>query len=243
MLRVVVMLFPLQREELSLLISVVAILTMLLAALGMLAQDDLRRMAGYAVILGIGNVLAGIATGTTAGLSGAILYALHSILAMTALYLVIGRVSRMTGGAWRLGALGGLYGAAPVFAGLSLLLFLAVAGLPPASGLWPKVLLVKAALDIGAWWLAGGILVAGFLSTLALGRVFLLAYWRPAPAGKAPSLQESWHAALPLAVLVAILLIFGLLPELPVSLSQSAASDLLNPADYVRSVFPQGAAP
>ena len=40
---------------------------------------------------------------------------------------------------------------------------LAVAGLPPASGLWPKVLLVKASLDAGVWWLALGHFLASGL--------------------------------------------------------------------------------
>ncbi|MDO1581492.1 Na+/H+ antiporter subunit D [Rhizobium oryzicola] len=247
LLRVVVMLFPLQREELSTVIAVVAILTMVIAALGMLAQDDLRRMAGFAVILGIGNVLAGIATGTTAGISGAVLYALHSMLTMTALYLIIGRAALLSGGEWRLSGLGGLYAAAPGFAFLSLILFLAVSGLPPASGLWPKVSLVKAALDVGAWWLAGAILVSGFLSTIALARVFLLAYWRPAPErvpGKSTlGRRDQWRVNLPVAVLVLVSLGFGLLPEQPMSLTQSAASSLLEPSAYIRSVFPQKVTP
>ena len=142
---------------------------------------------------------------------------------------------------------GGLYAAAPGFAFFSLILFLAVSGLPPASGLWPKVALVKAALDVGAWWLAGAILVSGFLSTIALARVFLLAYWRPAPEGQPakPTLgrRDQWRVNLPVAVLVLLSLAFGLLPEHPMSLTQSAASSLLEPSAYIRSVFPQKVTP
>jgi multicomponent Na+:H+ antiporter subunit D len=106
LMRVMVMLFPLQREELSLLLAISAALTMVIGALGALAQSDLRRMAGFAVIAGIGNVMAGVAIGGILGVGGAILYALHSIVAMTALYLLVGEAARL-GGSWSLQTLGG----------------------------------------------------------------------------------------------------------------------------------------
>jgi len=91
LMRVMVMLFPVEREQLSLLLAIIAALTMVIGALGALAQSDLRRMAGFAVIAGIGNIIAGVAIGGVPGVSGAILYSLHSIIVMTALYLLTGR--------------------------------------------------------------------------------------------------------------------------------------------------------
>jgi multicomponent Na+:H+ antiporter subunit D len=245
LMRVMIMLFPVQHEEWSLVIGLVALVTMVLASLGMLAQNDLRRLAGYAVILGIGNMMAGIATGTVAGVAGAVLYALHSILAMTALYLVVGRAAALSGH-FTLQSIGGIYRRAPAFAFVSLALLLAVAGLPPFSGLWPKIMLVKASIDIGAWWLASGILVSGFLATIALGRVFLLAYWRPAPGedtGDGAVVAMDWTSLGPILGLTAIVTLFGLFPEWPLSLSQTAAIGLMEPAAYIGSVFPGGVAP
>ena len=248
LMRVMVMLFPLQREELSFVIAVSAALTMVIGALGALAQNDLRRMAGFAVIAGIGNVMAGIAIGGTAGTGGAILYALHSIVAMTALYLLVGEAARI-GGSWSLQTLGGIYRQAPWVAAGAFVIFFATAGLPPFSGLWPKIVLLKAALDIGAWWLSAAILVSAFLITLALGRVFLLAFWRPRPGGDAaepaaavaaPLAAGAWERSGPLAGLVLLLVFFGLFPEVPVRLSQAAASSLADPAAYIQSVFPAG---
>jgi len=244
MIRVMVMLFPLQREELSLVIAVSAALTMIVGAVGALAQNDLRRMAGFAVIAGIGNVMAGIAIGGTAGTGGAILYALHSIIAMTALYLLVGEAARV-GGSWSLQTLGGIYRQAPWLAAAAFVVFFAAAGLPPFSGLWPKIVLLKAALDIGAWWLSAAILVSAFLLTLALGRVFLLAFWRPRPvegALEVPSSPGVWQRTAPLAGLVALLFFFGVFPEVPVSLTQGAAAGLADPAAYIESVFPAGGA-
>ncbi|MCB5202765.1 Na+/H+ antiporter subunit D [Neorhizobium sp. T786] len=242
LMRVMVMLFPLQREDLSLVIAVSAALSMVLGALGALAQSDLRRMAGFAVIAGIGNVMAGVAIGGPTGVSGAILYALHSIVTMTALYLLIGEAARV-GGSWSLQTLGGIYRKAPWVAASAFVIFFATAGLPPFSGLWPKIVLLKAALDIGAWWLSASILFSAFILTLALGRVFLLAFWRPQPAGAAVTVTTGTvERSAPLVGLVAIIVFFGLFPELPVRLSQEAAIGLADPTAYIQSVFPTGGA-
>ena len=238
MMRVMMTLFPLEREELSLLIAAAGAATMILGALGALAQSDLRRLLGYAVISGIGVMLAGVSLGSPGGLGGAIFYALHSMIVMTGLYLAAGVAGRLAG-TFDLNGAGGLHQRSALFSGLSLMLFFAVSSLPPFSGFWPKVMVVKAALDIGAWWLAAAILLAGFLTTIAFGRVYLLAYWRPAGAGgPAGDGRIPASAMLPIAAFAALALLFGLLPEPLLAVAQSAARGLIDPAAYIRSVFP-----
>ncbi|WP_414815822.1 Na+/H+ antiporter subunit D [Rhizobium sp. IY2] len=242
LIRVIVMLLPVERAELSPLIALAAAATIVVGALGALAENDIRRLFGYVVISGIGNMLAGVALGGVSGLggiSGAVFYALHSMVLMTALYLAAGEIARR-GGGFSLSALGGLYRQSGGFTALSLVLFLAACGLPPFSGFWPKVMLVKASLDSGAWWLAAAILVGGFLTTIAFGRLFLLVYWRPAAMVLAPS-RANWRTGLPLAALTALVIGFGILPERLLALSQSAAAGLVEPGAYLHSVFPGGA--
>ncbi|RFB97051.1 Na+/H+ antiporter subunit D [Rhizobium leguminosarum bv. trifolii] len=240
LIRVVVMLLPVERQELSPLIALAAAATILVGALGALAENDIRRLFGYVVISGIGNMLAGVALGSPGGgISGAVFYALHSMVLMTALYLAAGEIARR-GGGFLLSGLGGLYRQSGGFTALSLVLFLAACGLPPFSGFWPKVILVKASLDSGAWWLAAVILVGGFLTTIAFGRLFLLAYWRPASTAAMPS-AAVWRTGLPLAALTALVVGFGILPERLLALSQAAAAGLADPQAYLHSVFPGGA--
>lgn len=253
LLRTMVMLFPVEREALSLVIAIAAAATMILGALGALAQSDLRRFLGFIVVSGIGYMLAGVAIGAEAGLSATIFYALHSIVLMTALYLVAGVAARL-GGSFDLHGLAGLYRQAPAFAYLSLALFFAGSGLPPFSGFWPKAMLVKASLDIGAWWLTAAILISGFVTTIAFGRLFLLAYWRPAPGQAAvdgstaaaepadTSFAIGWTSGLPILLLTALVVWFGLFPEQLLQLTQGAAASLADPQSYLRSVFPTGGA-
>jgi len=241
LIRIIVMLLPVEREQLSLLIAATGAATIIIGALGALAQDDIRKLLGYVVISGIGNMLIGIALGTPGGLSGAIFYALHSIVLMTALYLLAGQAAALAGG-FSLAGLGGLYRKSSGFAALSFILFVAACGLPPFSGFWPKVILVRASIDVGAWWLAAAILIGGFLLTVVFGRVFLLAYWRPAAAPQAAA-SIGWQAGLPLAILTALVVAFGILPEQLLDMAQVAANGLIDPTPYLQSVFPGGGRP
>lgn len=241
LVRVMVMLFPVEREELSLVMAAAAVATMIFGALGAIGQSDIRRLLGYLVISGIGVMLAGVAVGGPGGVGGALFYALHSMVVMTALYMTAGVAGRLAG-AFDLHGSGGIYGRAALFSALSLVLFFSVSGMPPFSGFWPKVMVAKAAIDIGAWWLAGAVFLTGFLTMIAVGRVWVLAYWRPAAATSAVAEPVPRTSALvPLCLLVLVTVLVGLFPNALMSQVQSAAALLSEPSAYVDSVFPQGA--
>ena len=212
------MLLPAERLALSGLIGWIAV-----------ADDDprRRRRAGAdrhppharlsCVISGIGVMLAGLALGDAAGLSGAILYAVHSMLVMTALYLLAGMI-RDVGGCFSLDDLGrALSTRRRCLPALALLLFLrhcrpAARLRPVAEGrCWSRPRSMPA-----QGWLAAAILVSGLLTTIAFGRVFLLAFWRTEPPvrrGQSPGAGR--HAIAYAALLVLLLgsLAIGLYPE------------------------------
>lgn len=235
MLRILLMLMPVEAERLGPVIGIVAILTMLTGGFGAIGVSDLRRMLGYWVIAGIGVMLAGLALGGEVPVSAAIFYMLHSMMVMTALYFLAGMIGRACG-SLDVAGLGGIYASAPRLSALALLLLLSIAGLPPLSGFWPKALLVRAALASGHSLLAATILVSGFLITFAAGRTFLLAFWRPgsAAAGAQPRIQ---------IVVIAILTVFslttGLWPEPLIGVANRAAAGLVRPSAYIGSVFPE----
>ncbi|WEX78351.1 Na+/H+ antiporter subunit D [Sinorhizobium numidicum] len=239
LIRVMVMLFPVEREELSFVLALAGAVTMIVGVLGALAQTDFRRILGYLIVSGIGSMLAGIAIGGPGGIGGAIFYALHSMLVMTGLYFASGIAMRL-GASSSIATLAGLYRKHAGFAALTLMLCFAVSGLPPFSGFWPKVMLVKAALDIGAWWLAAALLLVGFLTMIVTGRLFLFAYWREEDVATGETAPPSPATLAPLAALVLLTLGIGLYPEPLLSAIQSAAAGLAEPSAYLNSVFPAG---
>jgi len=246
LIRVLVMLLPENRAILSDVVMWAAVATMLTGVLGALAQSDLRRMLGYLVVSGIGSMLAGVALGSVPAVGGALLYAVHSMLVMAALYFATGIIRRI-GGAFDLASLGGVYGSNPLLAALFLILAFAIAGLPPFSGFWPKVVLVEASLNGGHGWLAAAILVTGFLTSLVVGRAWIHVFWRGGPIGtpdgaeKLPTAcipaQLRPAAYLPVMVLVALVAIIGLWPEPLFAVAMQSAAGMIDPSAYVDSVF------
>lgn len=247
LLRVSFMLFAEQTEMIAFFIALMAAATMLIGAIGALAQNDLRRLLSYLVITGIGTMLAGFAIASTAAAAGILVYAVHSMIVMAGLFLATGIIYKMQN-SFLLTELGGLYEAAPRFGAAFLILALSVSGLPPSSGFWGKFLLVRASIEIGAWWLAGAILLSGLISTIAIFRVFLFAFWRGGSEGARDG-TENWSMAElslsfrltafgALGLLVAVTLIIGLFPENLISLAVDGGFDLIHPQDYIRSVFP-----
>lgn len=238
LLRIMLTLFPTDRAELAVAIGVVAAVTMVLGALGALAQTDMRRLLGYTVISGIGIMLAGLALGSATGLSGTAFYTAHSMLMMTALYLLVG-VMGAAGGTFDLTRAGGLYAAMPGLAIIALVLTFSVAGLPPFSGLWPKIYLVKASIDVGVWWLAAAILFSGFVTTIALVRMFSFAFWRKPQEGGSvitgPSVTG--HGYPVLITLCAFTVIAGLYPEPFIQVSDRIAFELMHPVGYIEAVY------
>ncbi len=247
LIRIFLLILPASRDYMSDVISLVAIVTLLTGALGALAQSEVRRLLGYVIIAGIGSMLSGLAVGTTLSVSGAIFYAVHSIIVMTALYMAAG-IMQLMGGSYELRKLGGLYGKSAAFAAVFLVLGFAVSGLPPFSGFWPKIMLVDAAFREGRAFLGASILVSGFLTTLAMGRVWIYAFWRGGPEGT-PDGQSvaiapdgtarltSGALWLPLGILTALVIYFGLQPEWMLELATRGASGLVDPLGYLRSVF------
>ncbi|MBZ8133108.1 Na+/H+ antiporter subunit D [Afifella sp. IM 167] len=250
LMRTMIMLMPAEHQVYADMLSWLAIGTILLGSFGAMAESDLRRMLGYIVISGIGIIFAGIALGSQGGLSGAILYAIHSMLVMTALYFAAGIAAHL-GGSQELRHLGGLYGASPLLAGLMLALVFSAAALPPFSGFWAKVVVVQAALADQRWLLAGVVLSASAFTALAAGRAFAHAFWRGGPLGTPDGAEKAVPGELspfdqrvlygPIIALAGLTLVIGLYPAPFLRLAEAGAAGLLDPTPYFNAVF--GGAP
>src|SRR5690606_28210866 len=94
-IRTQTLLFP--GSPLTDLLLVAALLTLVVAILGAVAQSDLKRMLSFTLVSHIGYMLFGVALATAAGISGAIFYVAHHITIQTALFLVLGLVERQGG--------------------------------------------------------------------------------------------------------------------------------------------------
>ncbi len=252
LLRTLVMLMPGSLLIFSDVLVWIAAATMLIGVLGALAQNDIRRTMGYLVISGIGSMLAGIALTSDLGLMGAILYAVHSMIVMTALYMVCGLMIRQAG-SHDLRQLGGLYGRDPFLSALFLILAFAVSGLPPFSGFWPKLTLVQASLAGSNGWLAAAILLTGLFTTIAVGRIWIMSFWRGGPVGTPDGESIALHTMpqldpaerrdllFPIIGLTALVIALGIFPRPYLNIAAGGAGGLLFEQSYIRAVLGEAA--
>jgi len=256
LLRVLVALLPSARDLLDPAIIAIAVLTLLLAPLGAIAETNLRRALGFLVIGGIGSIVAGLALPNVAGTSGAVLYVFHAMLTMTALYLVAGLVEKLTGETdTRL--MGGVYATNSIISVMFLVLILGAAGVPPFLGFWPKLLLLQGGFEASGLATAGtvdvaslvivvALLVNAFLTLIAGTRLWAHIFWRAGPEGalsEQPNAnlrdltrKQAWFGFAPAFVLVVAIMLVGLWPNMMIEAGKVAAGDLLDPQRYISAV-------
>jgi multicomponent Na+:H+ antiporter subunit D len=188
MVRTQTLLFPHERPWTLMLWLAVA--TMLVGALGALAQNDINRLLSFLLVSHIGFMLFGLAVFDVRGLSGATLYAAHHITVLATLFLVSGLITRRTGTV-ALDRMGGLAKTSPALAVLFAIPALTLAGLPPTAGFVAKLQLLQAgaAAGVGPTTVAAVVILASLLTLYALTKVWVRAFWgtpRPALADADP---------------------------------------------------------
>ncbi|MEO6310493.1 MAG: proton-conducting transporter membrane subunit, partial [Leifsonia sp.] len=256
-IRTQTLLFP--NSQLTVLLMVAALLTMLVGILGALAQADIKRLLSFTLVSHIGYMIFGVALSSQLGLAATIYYVVHHISVQTALFLVAGLIERV-GGTTSLSRLGGLLKSAPFVAILFFIGALNLGGIPPFSGFLGKIALFQAGVQNGSPWayvlIAGGA-ATSLLTLYALARAWNMAFWRSSAEAEQRSSPESMKedphdegtvltktvsplmtgaTAVMLALTVALTLFAGPLFDL----SARAAADVEHPVTYIDAVFPNG---
>lgn len=215
-------------------------LTMVLGVLGAVAQGEMRRLLSFHIVSQIGYMVFGIALMTPAGLSAAILYVLHNMLVKTNLFL-IGGIARRMCHSEKLKEMGGLFQRAPLLAALFALSAASLAGLPPLSGFWAKLFLIRAGFLAEEWILTSVALGVSFLTLFSMLKLWNEVFWKPAPdhqpAAPDPQLGKLRWRYLPVFGLTALTLAFGFFAGDLLQWSDAAAAQLLDRQLYIRSVL------
>jgi multicomponent Na+:H+ antiporter subunit D len=162
-------------------LMIAALATMVIGALGAIAQDDVKRVLSFTLVSHIGYMIFGVALTTQAGLGAAIFYVVHHITVQAALFCVAGLIERV-GGSTSTTRLAGLAAASPLLAILYFVPAVNLGGIPPLSGFIGKLGLVEAGVQDGsalAWVLVAGAVLTSLLTLYAMAKIWVLAFWRP----------------------------------------------------------------
>jgi multicomponent Na+:H+ antiporter subunit D len=201
----------------------IAAATMAIGALGAAYHWDMRRILAFHIVSQVGYVLLAIAIGGAAGHAAALFYTVHDILAKSNLFLIAGLMAALTG-SFDLRRIGGLYKARPALALLFAIPALALVGIPPLSGFWAKLMVVRAALAGGhiAWAVVA--IAVSVLTLYSMMKLWMEGFWKPHPIeGWQPArvrLGGAWAATM---LLAAATLAIGLAPQTLVAYTQAMA--------------------
>jgi len=197
--------------------------TMLLCALAALAQNDMRRVLAYHILAQVGYMMAGLATGTTAGVEAAVFAMIHSMIVQTNLFLGAGAIHRASG-TWQLSNAGGVLRANPLFGFVFAVPMLSLAGIPPFSGFWAKLLVFRAHIDNGDYWLLGTGLAAAVLTIFSVAIFWSAACWKELPERPAKRLPNSMLIGMGLLSVATVAI--GLAPQLVLDAARLSAAAL-----------------
>ena len=201
----------------STIIAIIAVASMVFGNLAALAQNSVRRLLAYSAIAHAGYILLAIAYFSPTNISAnAILYYILTYgLTTIGAFGAVSVVERMTGSD-RMDAFLGLYKRNGLLAGVLLVLFLSLAGIPPLVGFWAKFNLFAAVLQVNRGVVPFTLVaIAVAMSAVSLyyylqvlKRVFVMP-----PADEAPVKGSSLTIAV-LALIAAAVVVLGCLPGL-----------------------------
>jgi len=141
--------------EVTLVLAVIAVITMVVGNVMALAQTNVKRLLAYSSIAHAGYVLVGLAAGTAAGYAGALFYLLVYAFMNVGAFGVMGLVEwdEKQGREQTLSSLAGVGDQRPVL-GVTMSVFMfSLIGFPPLGGFIGKYVVFAPAVEAGLTWL------------------------------------------------------------------------------------------
>jgi proton-translocating NADH-quinone oxidoreductase chain N len=178
-------------------VLVIAAASALVSAAAALVDTDLKRIIAYSTVSQIAFIFLGLASGSTIGVAGGMMYILMHGLAKGGLFLCAGVVEQNTH-TKDIRQMGGLIKTMPVTAIAFLFCAFSVMGIPPFGGFFSKYMVISGAIQGGHLWIALTFLAGAVLTIVYLLRVFGMVFLGEAqvPAKEASPVMVGCVAAL-----------------------------------------------
>ncbi len=220
------------------------LITLLLAALGVMAARGLREQVAYLVLASVATLLIGVGIMNPAALSATLYYLIHSTLIAGAMFLLADVVLKGRGIYEDHFETATSMPNAIVIGSVFMFGAVAMTGMPPLSGFFGKVLILSAALDHP--WFAGIIfivLVASLITILTMARSGSFLFYHTAPEIPEVTTSNASGESLNRMAFVAVAGLFLASPVLvffaqPITeFTELTARQVFNSAAYIEAVL------
>lgn len=221
--------YPLPEGPLVHFLIWISVLTMLGGILGAIVQTDIRRILAFHSISQLGYMTVGLALRDPIAIAASIFYMVHHTLVKTNLFLFSG-VLQWHYNTTERGLINGALRRQPLLAAAMFVPMMALAGLPPFLGFWPKYGLVQAAVAHQNWLLTGVMLFTGLFTLYSMAKIWSESFWKEPkdPAQEAPLVRAACPPSKfgPAIVLCACVASIGLAPSVVTAVADRAAKQL-----------------
>ena len=203
-LRLLSAVFPVISADWSLILAVLATLTMTVGNLIALAQKNIKRLLAYSSIAHAGYAMIGVVAFSQLGFASTVFYLIAYLLTNLLAFGIVSIVGRVTGSD-DMTAYNGLSRRNSTLGLAMLVAFLSLAGMPPFGGFVAKLFVFLAAVNSGWVWLA----VVGVLNSI-VGLYYYLNVLKYVYLYRMENLDEDQHPVLvsrPVAIGLVVLVV------------------------------------
>ncbi len=215
-------------------IKVVAVSSMLIGVLGAIAQTNFRRLLAFHSVSQVGFMVLGLGFFSPMGLAGSIYFVMHHSMIKSSLFLCSGIAERLTGHR-DIKKMGGIIETHPFYSALFLVAAFSLAGLPPFSGFFAKLILLFAGAELNEYLFIAAILVGGFLTLFSMVKIWQMAYWGKREPKFNPVNVGSFVWGI--IILVGMSMVLAIFVQPVYNMVLEAGEQLLDPSQYINAVL------
>ncbi|WP_400242977.1 Na+/H+ antiporter subunit D [Niallia sp. JL1B1071] len=216
------------------LLGILALITIILGAIGSIAYNDVKKIIIYNIVTAIGVILFGFSTFNAVSLSGSIFYLLHDMIIKGALFLLIGVMIYITGTS-NLKYMSGLMKQYPLLAWTFFIAALGLAGIPPLSGFVGKLLIIQGAFEESNYIGSFIVVLSSLFVLLSVIKIFVKGFWGEESDNVTKKPVKA--LLLPGCILVLLSFLIGIGAEVLSPYISLAAENLLQPENYIHAVL------
>jgi len=206
----------------TVMLAVMAALTMIVGNLFALIQNDVKRLVAYICVADVGYNLVAISSVTSLGLLGNLYFFLIGGITTALAFMAVGIIN--SHGFKSLDDFSGLGKKMPLVCLALVMAGLSFAGVPPFGGFIGKYLVFTAAIEANLAWLAVIGVLTSVLQTAYLFRLIYVMYGKKSKDETA--IKESKRILIPIFILAGSLIILGLFPSIVLNLIHPVVNQL-----------------
>ncbi len=211
---------------------VMGVITMVIAEMSAMRQQQIKRMLAFSSIGQMGLVLIAFGVGTDASVRAALFQIFNHAIIKTLLFLSAGYLV-FHSGSKKISALDGLGHNKPLTSFFFALGALAIIGLPPFSGFWSKLYILTSAAKGGFITAIALILFSGIVEAVYYLRVVGRLYFKK-DKSKDSVRRTPVSGLVAMGILAVVIIFVGLYPHTLIEVLKPAAQDLVDKAAYIK---------